>query len=178
MEWLNEPPVWHEEGGVLTATTGAKTDFWRKTQYGFVRDNGHFYGQTVTGNFVTEVKVSGKYRDLYDHAGIMVRLDESTWIKCGMEFVNGEQLVSVVVTRDYSDWSVVPTAQPPDALWLRVTRKGDSVEIQYSFDGARYAMLGLAHLTLAETVMVGPMCASPDGNGFEVTFEGFTVKPA
>ena len=122
--------------------------------------------------------MSGKYHDLYDHAGLMVRLDESTWIKCGMEYVNGEQLVSAVVTRDYSDWSVVPAPHNLPSLWLRVTRKGGAVEIHYSFDGERYAMLRLAHLTLAETVSVGPMCASPDGEGFTVTFEQYAVRPA
>jgi uncharacterized protein len=31
MEWLNEPPEWREQAGVLTVTTGARTDFWRET---------------------------------------------------------------------------------------------------------------------------------------------------
>ena len=29
MDWLNEPPEWRDEGGVLTVVTGEKTDFWR-----------------------------------------------------------------------------------------------------------------------------------------------------
>ena len=41
MEWLNEPPSWREEGGVLSISTGEKTDFWRTTHYGFIRDDGH-----------------------------------------------------------------------------------------------------------------------------------------
>jgi uncharacterized protein len=177
MQWLNEPPTWQQEGATLTVTTGAKTDFWRKTQYGFVRDNGHFYGQLVSGDFIAEVQVSGQYHDLYDHAGLMVRVDETTWIKCGIEFYQGMQHVSAVVTRDYSDWSIIPAPQNPAALWLRVTRHGDAIEIQYSFDGAHYAMLRLAHLTLAEKVSIGPMCASPDGNGFSVTFRGYSLQP-
>ena len=173
MQWLHEPPSWHEQGTTLTVTTGPKTDFWRKTHYGFIRDNGHFYGEPVRGNFVAEVKVSGQYHDLYDHAGLMVRLDEATWIKCGVEFVEGIQHVSAVVTRDYSDWSVIPAPQNPPSVWLRVTRQGDAVEIKYAFDGEHYALLRLAHLTLADTVSIGPMCASPEGNGFMVTFEQF-----
>jgi len=36
MEWLNEPPSWHAQGDTLTVTAGPKTDFWRKTHYGFI----------------------------------------------------------------------------------------------------------------------------------------------
>jgi regulation of enolase protein 1 (concanavalin A-like superfamily) len=49
MDWLNEPPAWREEDGVLTVTTGLKTDFWRETHYGFVRDDGHFATAPLRG---------------------------------------------------------------------------------------------------------------------------------
>ena len=42
MDWLNEPPDWAEADGTLTVVTGDRTDFWRKTHYGFIRDDGHF----------------------------------------------------------------------------------------------------------------------------------------
>jgi regulation of enolase protein 1 (concanavalin A-like superfamily) len=176
MQWLNEPGSWKDENGMLTVRTAPRSDFWRKTHYGFIRDNGHFYGQTVSGDFVAEVMVSGNYHDLYDHAGLMVRLDEATWIKCGIEFFEGSQHVSAVVTRDYSDWSVIPAPHNPASLWLRVTRHGEAVEIKYSFDGQSYMLLRQAHLTDAVTLTVGPMCASPEGNGFDAMFEGFSVK--
>lgn len=176
MQWLNEPPAWNDANGILTVTSGPKSDFWRKTHYGFIRDNGHFYFQPMTGPFTADVRITGQYRDLYDQAGLMVRLDETTWMKCGIEYVDGVQHVSAVVTRDFSDWSVVPLPQNPPSLWLRVKRDGDTVEVHYSLDGSAYTMLRLAHLTLAETVQVGPMCASPDGSGFTTTFEGFSVR--
>ncbi|MBW4549277.1 MAG: DUF1349 domain-containing protein [Symplocastrum torsivum CPER-KK1] len=128
MEWYNEPPVWNLQGDTITITSGQKTDFWRETHYGFIRDNGHFFYQAVKGDFVAEVKVSGEYHQLYDQAGIMVRLDEANWLKCGIEFVNGVQQVSAVITRDYSDWSIVPLPQNPASIWLRVTRRGTAIE--------------------------------------------------
>ena len=176
MQWLNEPTTWLQDGDVLTVTTNPKSDFWRKTHYGFVRDNGHFYHQGVTGDFTAEVKVTGSYHDLYDHAGIMLRLDETTWIKCGVEFYEGMQHISAVVTRDYSDWSIIPAPHNPPAFWLRVKRMGNAVEIHYSFDGVQYSMMRQAHLTLEPTLSVGPMCASPEGNGFEVRFEGYRIN--
>ncbi len=43
MEWYNEPPVWEVKDEAIAITSGAKTDFWRETHYGFIRDNGHFF---------------------------------------------------------------------------------------------------------------------------------------
>ena len=176
MHWHNEPPEWTALDGVVKVTTGAKTDFWRATHYGFIRDNGHFGFQQVEGNFAVTVKVSGAYRDLYDQAGLMLRLDERHWMKCGIEYVNGVQHVSAVVTNDFSDWSVVPVPDNPPSIWLRVTRQGDAVEVHYSFDGQQYTLLRLAYLPPSAGIDAGIMCASPDGGGFTVTFDGLRIQ--
>jgi regulation of enolase protein 1 (concanavalin A-like superfamily) len=176
MQWHNQPPSWTMQDGTLRVTAGPKTDFWRKTHYGFIRDNGHFYFQEVDGDFIAEVKVSGDYAALYDQAGLMLRVDETIWLKCGIEFVDGVQQASAVVTRDFSDWSVVPLAGNPPSLWLRVRRKAEAVEVFYSLNGERYELLRMAYLTLAKTLLVGPMCAAPEGNGFPVLFEGFAIR--
>jgi regulation of enolase protein 1 (concanavalin A-like superfamily) len=176
MNWYNEPPAWSDQGRALTVTTGPKSDFWRKTHYGFIRDNGHFYYENTAGDFVVEVKIEGKYHELYDQAGLMLRADEQNWIKTGIEYVDGVQHVSAVVTREYSDWSVIALPHNPAAIWLRVTRKAEAVEIFYSLDGVHYTMMRLAYLTPVGVLQVGPMCASPDGGGFDVRFEGFNVR--
>lgn len=106
MEWYNEPPHWHAEGETLSVTTGPDSDFWRVTHYGFVRDSGHFGFEMAPGDVSAEVRVRGAYRDLYDQAGLMFRIDERNWIKGGIELVDGVQQVSAVVTREFSDWSV------------------------------------------------------------------------
>jgi uncharacterized protein len=175
MQWYNEPPQWQRLTDGLELTTGAQTDFWRKTHYGFIRDNGHFYYQTVTGDFTVEVKITGQYRELYDQAGIMVRENETTWLKCGIEFVEEIQNVSAVVTQDFSDWSVVPLLQPPSSLWLRVQRRAEAIEIQYSLNGTQYQMLRLAYLTQSKSLQVGLMAASPQGEGCEIKFEQFKL---
>ena len=175
MQWYNEPNNWTVEDETIIVTADPKTDFWRKTHYDFIRDNGHFYYQSFPGDFTAEVKVKGEYATLYDQAGLMARVDEANWLKCGIEFVDGLQYVSAVVTRDYSDWSVVPLPQNPPALWLRLHRTGSTLEVSYSLDGQQYTMLRVTHLPLAETLQVGPMCAAPEGEGFTTRFEGFSV---
>ena len=113
MTWLNEPRNWKQENDHLFVFADTHTDFWRKTHYGFVRDNGHFYYEGVSGNFQVETEFQGRYESLYDQAGLMVRVDETTWIKSGIEFVNGIHQLSAVATREYSDWSVVPLPDYP-----------------------------------------------------------------
>ncbi len=175
MQWLNEPPQWSADRDVITVTAAPHTDFWRITHDNGQRDSGHVYAQRVTGDFVSEVTVRAAYAALYDQAGLMVRLDATTWMKCGIEFFDGAQHVSAVVTRDASDWSVVPVDPPPPALYLRVTRHDHTLDVTYSLDGAQYRLLRQAFLTREPTLDVGVMVCAPIGDGFTARFEGFRV---
>jgi uncharacterized protein len=176
MKWYNEPPVWKAEGSKITATAAPKTDYWRITHDGGKRDNGHFYFEDVTGDFVADVKFSGDYRDLYDQAGLMVRLNETVWMKCGIELFEGLQHVSAVVTREFSDWSVVPLSNPPAALWLRIIRHGATFDVRYSLDGTTYSLLRSTTLTSEPTIGVGIMLCSPIGNGLSAAFDGLAIR--
>ena len=87
MDWLNgPPPYWAEHGDTVTMHSAPETDFWRITHNDKVIDNGHFYYERRSGNFQADVKINGKYTDTYDQAGLMLRVDETHWIKCGVEF--------------------------------------------------------------------------------------------
>ena len=176
MTWFNEPRNWKQEDNKLTVFADAKTDFWRKTHYGFVRDNGHFYYERISGDFEAETEFRGKYRTMYDQAGIMVRLDKTTWVKSGVEFVDGVHHVSAVVTRDYSDWSVVPLHDCVGFLRLRLKRQGGTVILEYGTDKDQWIMFRTAYLSTSPELQVGRMVAAPEGDGFEATFTGFCVK--
>lgn len=39
----------------------------------------------MTGDFSAEVRIAGDYFALYDQSGLMLRADESHWIKTGIE---------------------------------------------------------------------------------------------
>jgi regulation of enolase protein 1 (concanavalin A-like superfamily) len=73
-----------------------------------------------TATSPAQLKFLGQYHDLYDQAGLMVRADAQTWMKCGVEFVDGKQNVSVVFTRDFSDWSTARLPEGTGAVWIRV----------------------------------------------------------
>lgn len=177
MEWYNEPPKWEALESSMSMQTAPRTDFWRLTHSGYIGDNGHFYYQKVEGDFEVEVKVSGQYNSLYDQAGLMVRTDAKHWLKCGIEFIDGVQFVSAVVTREYSDWSIgIALPQNLVPLWLRLKRIKETIEIYYSLDPVDYHLLRQTYLPPVHEMNVGMMCASPEGSGFLATFENFTIK--
>ncbi|ELZ26914.1 hypothetical protein C475_08266 [Halosimplex carlsbadense 2-9-1] len=176
MEWLNEPASWDHSADRLTVEADGETDFWRVTKHGFVADDGHFFHRDVAGDFTATVEVAGEYGTLYDQAGLMVREDAETWLKCGVEYVDGVQQVGAVVTRGVSDWSKSPLNDDPESVWVRVERTGSTVEVSFSRDGDDYVMIRQASLSEAERLRVGPMAAAPKGDGFRTTFEGFSVE--
>ncbi|MBZ9881695.1 DUF1349 domain-containing protein [Mesorhizobium sp. CA10] len=179
MTWLNPPPQHTVGDGTLTVRTGKDTDFWRETFYGFWRDNGHFLYRSVEGDFSAEVTVKGDYKVLYDQAGLMLRLSETHWIKAGIEYTDGLAYFSVVVTNDTSDWSLVAIAAGKDGVRIRLTRHAEAIRIQYlDASGGHWKPVRLAYFPISKTVDVGMMCCSPQREGFEATFSGFTIGPA
>lgn len=175
MQWLNEPTKHKISNEKIQFTTKHATDFWRKTRHDFIADNGHFYYDSVSGDFTAVVKVTGAYNTLYDQAGIMLRKDELTWIKCGIEFVEGVQYASAVITREASDWSIVPLEGSPASIWFKLMRIGTAVEVYFSLDGEDYTMIRQGFLTDTGTLQIGLMACSPKGQGFEAIFEDYNV---
>ena len=176
--WLNPPENWSADGAQLRVTTDANTDFWRKTSYGFIRDSGHFFGTQIDGDFTAQVQVSAQYASLYDQAGLMVRIDAENWIKCGVEFSDGQLLLSTVLTVDTSDWAVSLAPAIPDGFWLRVTVANGVIRVQYSTDGKLWPLLRLAPFPVAARYLAGPMCCTPERGGLEVVFSHFSHGPA
>ncbi len=88
-----------------------------------------------------QARVNGNYSALYDQAGLMVRLDEKHWMKCGSEMVDGKRWASVVFTHDFSDWSTLEDVSQTGAVYWRVVRKKDSIEAQCSKDGEKFTTI-------------------------------------
>ena len=176
MTWLNSPANEFYDSGAVTVRCKGKTDFWRKTFYGYVNDNGHFLHLPVTGEFQFQARINGNYSQLYDQAGIMVRLDAQNWLKCGSEFFDGKRWASVVATRDFSDWSTMEDLTQTGPVYWRVQRKKDSLEAQCSVDGAQYTTVRQAYFPAKVSVAVGVMCAAPEGFGFDTTFDQLEIS--
>jgi regulation of enolase protein 1 (concanavalin A-like superfamily) len=107
----------------------------------------------------------------------MVRLDAETWLKCGIEFVDGRQCASVVITRGLSDWSVVPLEPAPASVCFRIRRTAGAIQVLYGEDQPD-RLLRLGALTTVPELRGGVMAASPDGAGFDAVLRDFRVTGA
>jgi len=108
----------------------------------------------------------------------MVRIDETRWIKIGVEFSDDQLMLSTVLTNEKSDWAVMPAPFICDGFWIRVTIGSGTVRAQYSVDGIVWPLLRLAPFPVAGHYLVGPMCCTPKRGGLEVLFSKFSVQPA
>ena len=145
MTWFNPPPGQDRDADDVSVTTAPATDFWMETFYGFTRHSGHHLCHPVTGDFTARVTVAADYRTLYDQAGLMLRLDETHWIKAGVEHTDGQPVFSTVVTDGLSDWATLPLTIPASPLTLRLTRHGGAVRVDLQ-DAGGWRMARLAHL--------------------------------
>lgn len=176
MQWFNEPSQWEIKDKKLTLFATPQSDYWRIAHYGFTVDDAPFLYTTYGGEFEAKVKVTGDYRERYDQAGMMIRIDHENYIKTGIEYVDGKYNLSAVVTHHTSDWSVITLDRAVPFIWIKAVRRLDAVEIYYSYDDQTYTLMRIAWLQDNTPVQVGLMAASPDGQGFQASFEHFQVK--
>lgn len=178
MEWFQEPTDWVMNDQRLEVHTNFQTDFWRKTHYGFIRDNGHFFYQRVKGDFSASVALSGDFQELYDQLGLMVRCDDTVWVKAGLEFLQGKPQLSAVFTREFSDWSLAGEIDPDQGINLRITKQGAAVRIEFQRSGEPWTLMRVGYLAETTECLVGVMCCSPQRKGFRAVFSDLHIGPA
>ena len=175
MEWLNEPASWQRTGDVLTVSVDPGTDFWRQTGYGYIRDSGHVYGEVLAGDLDVSVRIRGVLAAQYDQAGVMLRADAQTWLKTGIEFFEGRPRLSTVLTLGRSSWMVTDLPAGSDDILLRVSRRGDAVEVRYLVGEGRADLAALVYMPPDAQVLAGVMAAAPEGPGFRISFHDLHV---
>ena len=111
--WHNGKPK-HElekDAAAIVITPTAGLDYWSKTFYEpllIKHDAQCLLCSPIPAG--AEATLSTAFtlspRAQFDQAGIMVLVDENTWVKSGIEYTDGVPRLSCVVTNDgYSDWS-------------------------------------------------------------------------
>jgi regulation of enolase protein 1 (concanavalin A-like superfamily) len=177
-EWLNPPRAVEADGDDLLVTAAAGSDFWQGTYYGFHRDSGHALLAPFSSGQAVEVAFLVDYATLYDQAGLLVRVDELSWVKAGVEISDGVPQLAAVVTHGLSDWSM---AQMPDwagkVVTVRASWANDALILRARADGD-WRMLRLASFPAAEAASAGPYCCAPEREGLTVRFTDWRFNAA
>jgi uncharacterized protein len=182
LQWHCPPPHWEVDAteGSLSLETGADTDFWQRTHYGFRADNGHFLYTVLKGDFEMQTQVRFQPVHQYDQAGLMVRLSEDCWLKTSVEHEpdRADQLGAVVTNGGYSDWSMQDMEECA-AFWLQVRREGPDYFVAASRDGNAWSPLRVARLHEDDgqgPVQCGLYACSPKGAGFTPRFQFLRIQ--
>ncbi len=177
-QWLNEPKSHRSvDGNVLEVVTDKGTDFWRETHYGFTRDSGHFLGIAAPAAFTCQLRVRAKFEQLYDQAGLMIRVNERQWVKAGIELSDGRAMLSSVLTDGKSDWATGPYEADPSDFWIRATVDKGVLRLQASKDGNYWPLVRLCPFPVAARYLVGPMTCTPEREGLKVHFSDWMLGP-
>jgi regulation of enolase protein 1 (concanavalin A-like superfamily) len=62
-----------------------------------------------------------------------------------------------------------------DDVALRLSRRGDAVEIRYSTGDRPPDLAALVYLPPDSELLAGVMCAAPEGSGFSVSFHELRI---
>ncbi|MDU6108506.1 MAG: DUF1349 domain-containing protein [Klebsiella pneumoniae] len=84
--------------------------------------------------------------------------------------------IGSVLTLTHSDWATGLFPGDPRTFWLRLTRKGDALRLQYSTDGEHWPLLRLGYFPPGP-VKAGVMCCSPERGGLAVAFQDIQLSP-
>ncbi|WBB66679.1 DUF1349 domain-containing protein [Micromonospora sp. WMMD812] len=178
--WLHRPVrADRTPDGDLLVEPAAGSDFWRHTSYGFVHDDGSALLAPFPTGTAVEVSFRLAWTEQFDQAGVLVRVDERTWVKAGVEISDGQPQLGAVVTREVSDWSVGPVPEwAGREVTVRASRSGDALTVRARVAGEPWRLVRLAPLAPDAEAAAGPFCCSPTRGGLEVRFTGWRRGPA
>ncbi len=177
--WTTPPVSAAPDGDDLLVEAVEGSDAWRHTAYGFVHDDAHGLLAPLPTGSAVEVTFVADLAEQFDQAGLMLRSDEETWIKAGVEHADGVAQLGAVVTVGRSDWS---TGAVPGwtgrTVTVRASRAGDAVTVRARVDDEPFVLVRVAPYPADADVAAGPFCCAPTRSGLVVRFRRWAVGPA
>ena len=192
LSWLNQP-----ESATFAGSDGLKVtpkpgaDFWCKSYRTppHCENSGHALLSLIPADvreccLQTEFTIRDHAR--YDQAGAMVYLDDTHWLKTGLEVEGGKIKMSCVVTNGASDWSY--KAWPTKEAQMKITLKRYSglceceVECKNGdgWDFLRDAVIFYPDGKKEVDIRAGLLCAAPkkekEGEGMDAFFKSLSIQ--
>lgn len=177
--WTTPPLAVRGDGEDLLVTAARGSDAWRHTSYGFVHDDAHGLLAPLGVGEAVEVTFVQDYGRQFDQAGVLLRADESTWVKAGVEVSDGAPQLGAVVTLGRSDWSVGAVPEwSGRAVTVRLSRGPDAVTVRARVDEEPWRLVRVAPFPGDAQAAAGPYCCAPSRAGLTVRFLGWHVGAA
>lgn len=173
--WTTPPVATSRDGDDLLVTAVEGSDFWQRTLYGFQHESGHALLAPWDRQRAIEVSFRiDTFTDLYDQAGLMLRVDADRWIKTGVEVNDGVPHVGAVVTDQYSDWSLAPVPEwTGETVTLRASYADGAVTLRARAGDTPWRTIRVAPFRHPEAAMAGPFTCAPTRAGLQVRFTGW-----
>ena len=172
-KWMNESRL-SESKDRLELYAPAHTDFFYSSESAGEEGinpesmcNAPYYYTELKGDFVLKVKVSHDFVSTYDAAVVMIMKDMTCWAKSCFEKTDFDtHAVVSVVTNGESDDANGCNIEG-NTVWLQAVRMGNAFAFHYT----RYF-----HLPVGDTVKVGLVAQSPQGEGGMRIFENLAIE--
>jgi len=178
-DWSTEPARVEIADDGMRVTAAEGSDAWRITSYGFIHNNAHALLAPLKQDTAVEVSFALNFSEQFDQAGVFLRVNDTEWIKAGIEWSDGEENLGAVVTRGQSDWSLGPASGWAGRnITVRASWSGDAVTIRARADEEEWRLVRVAPLSSEAEVTAGPYCCAPSRAGLVVHFTSWRVTDA
>lgn len=216
LQWFNDPAVYNdivdasgetegsgakytisEDGNTLTLFPPAKKDFWARTFYEplLVKNDASGLLCRVPEGVEATIKIDFEFTPVsqFDQAGILIYIDDNTWVKAGIEYCDGAAKMSTVVCNNgFSDWATQPWDGHAARLRIHKVNQSSSLVVEaaaHGSDDSSFQFIRIAHLsaatpgsagtgTTAFAWRAGPFAACPTKQtGCKAIFTSFSVGP-
>lgn len=156
----------------------ARSDFWRTTAYGSVRDTGHALLVPFLPDTVLEVTFLADFERL--RSGRDADPGRRSPVDQGGDRDHGWR---AACRGGRDEWTFGLVASPVPAwqgqtVIIHANRSGDAVTLRARTAEPPWRTIRLAPLAVDAIVKAGPMCCSPERGGLKMTFTRFVSGPA
>lgn len=177
--WKNKPVNYIVGNDVVIFESSPFTDLWSQTFTGQSQHNASSLNIKVEGNFTFSCQVHYKYQMKRDHCGLLLYLNDETWCKVCVEYIDDQaSFLSTVVTQyGHSDMASHTIGSAVDRIWYRVTHKDGCIFVEYAFDESHFKRMRLFHMESNDGCFeLGLFAASPGNSSFDAEFRNMVLE--